>query len=833
MVNYKNQTDVMFPRLSSKCTLKIQSSDVNITTMHIGSEHTENSHQFQQDSLPVPVKTINSDLSKYLNRPVLIETINWLEEDNFDSEIYPWYLYFNHPSIKKRLDNYAFLKCKLNIRVVITASPFYYGAGQVSYHPYFDEGVCQTGAPGLVPNSHLLLTRSQRPSFNIYPQESMGGEMILPFLFHKEFALVTSPADLKLLGALRLRSFFPLRNANSVAGQAATIQVFAWAEDVELSAPTVNLALQSRDEYTGIISKPASALAYYAGRLTDIPVIGRYATATSLASGTIAAIAAMFGYTNVPNIDKQAAFRPTSTPLLATTDIGVAVEKLTIDSKNELTIDNSAYSCGDSDPLVIKSMCARESYLTSFEWTSTDAPQQALWNSRVTPNLCANQSYAYGTLGATGNIISMTPMCMVANLFKYWRGDIKFRFVFVCSQYHRGKVRIAWDPLNSIGTDFSATTGYTEVYNKVVDLSEEKDVSITIPYNQATAFLSTGSSTTIQTDVYGSAFLNPRDYNNGVISVIVLNKQTSPVASANITTLVYVSAIDIDFETPKSIPNYYSPYPLQSRDTELDSGSVMNLFETKGEDKHLNLVYMGEKILSLRQLMRRSNFINLMNCTEFYVLDTVVNSVINRMPLYPGFDPNGITEVYKQGETSVITNFNYVQFSTVNWISQCFVGYRGSLIWNVNVNGPNLITSASIRRSEDTLVNTSYIRADYYDSGSEPPAQKSGLERNKYSQNGVSLVNGRVQQALSILAPWYSNFKFAATTALQRTLGRSTFGTTTDSLQTTVVVNATTAIPASKTQLEFYCGAGTDYDPVFFLNVPTLYYKSTLPAAVY
>lgn len=819
----------MFSSLSSKCKLKIQSSDVNITTMQIGSEHTENSDHGNQIAIPRSVKTVNSDLNRYLNRPVLVKTINWEESDGIEENIYPWYLYFNHTSIRKRIDNYAFLKCKLNIRVVVTASPFYYGACQVSYRPYADEGVCPTYSSF----RHRYLSNSQRPSFNIYPQQSMGGDMQLPFMFHKEYANVTTATDLNLLGQLTIISLTTLMNANSVSGEAATIQIFAWAEDVELSGPTINLALQSRDEYTGIISKPASSLAYWSGQLASLPIIGKFATATSLASGSVAAIASLFGYTNVPNIEKQAAFKPTSTPLLATTDIGVAVEKLTLDSKNELTIDNTAYSCGDEDPLLINSMCKRESYLTQFSWTAATPPQTLLWNSRVTPNMYASTTIEYGADDAVGTVVSMTPMCMVANLFQYWRGDIKFRFVFLCSQYHRGKVRVVWDPTATIGADPSVVTGYTEVFNKVIDLSIEQDVSITVPYNQATAFLRTSDSILPESSIYDSGYVVPATDNNGILSVVILNRQTSPIASADIKVLVYVSAPDIDFETPKSLTRYFSPYPLQSKDSDLSNPSSNNLFETSGDSSHLNLVYMGEKVMSLRQIMRRANFIMNLGCTDFYQDDTYIESSINRMPLYPGFDPNGIATVYKVGTPASTAPFNYVQYSTLNWITQCFVGYRGSVIWNVNVTGPNIVTTASVTRYDGTLTVNEYIRAENFDSTSENNIQYNGFIRNKHSQKGTSLVNGRTQQALGVLVPWYSQYKFAVTTPLSRTLGDSSFATNTDAVRTAVVVQASATQPASRTALEFYCGAGTDFDPVFFLNVPVLYYTTALPSPVY
>lgn len=814
---------VELPILQRDYPLQSMMEDKTIlTNTSIASEHKEADQAQMTPSTITPTMTKRTDLDAYLNRPVLIHTINWAENSSISENIYPWRLYFNHPSIKRRIDNYAFLKCNLNVRVLISASPFYYGALQVSYRPFSDEGVCPVFDTDA---QQSLCGRSQRPSFNIYPQTSQGGEMKLPFLWHKEYMNIVSSTDIYAIGDMSFRSFDVLRNANSVAGEAATIQVFAWAEDVQLSGPTLALALQSDEYGKGVVSKPASAIALYAGKLSDWPIIGPFATATSIAAGAVSNIASLFGYTNVPNISDQSAFRPTTNPLLATTDIGTAVEKLTIDSKNELTIDNKAYSVGPTDPLEIESICNRETYLTSFTWAATDAPQTLLFNSLVTPSLALDTPITVGPLAFAANRLQLLPMSMVSRLFSYWRGDIKFRFVFVCSQYHRGKARISWDPVALLG---SFPSSFTEVFNRVIDLTEETDVTITVPYNQATAFKPTENNPRSNASQFGTAPVVTSTDNNGIIAVTVMNKQTSPVASAPIRVLVYVSAANVDFEAPEALRVYHTPFPLQSS---MDKVMKTNedLFETKENTDHLNLVYMGEKITSLRTLLRRSVHSIGLAPTDFYGANSFIFSIMNRMPLYPGYDPNGVGSASSVGTLGATAPYNFCNYTALNWVSQCFVGYRGSVIWNFNVTGPELPSSILSRRCFTALTAADYIRANTYTPSSESQNSDRALSRSLQTINGATVTNARAQPSLSFLAPWYSQFKFAATTALQRTLGRATFGTNTDSIRTDVIVKNSATNPANLNVIDMYVGAGTDYDPVFFLNVPVMYYTYGLP----
>jgi len=288
--------------------------------------------------------SVSAALGNFLSRPVQIHTESWTigntlnyTTDNFR----PWNLYFNKTSIKKKLDNYYMLRCNLHLKFVMNASPFHYGCCLVAYQPMtnFNPGFTPSGAAG-----EEKTALSQRPHIYLYPQDSQGGEIVLPFVYYKAWLDATSATDLTNMGQIVFQSFGALQNANGATGS-IDIQVYAWAENVELAGPTVALAVQSRavkkDEYEdkGVVSKPASAIARAAKMLGTVPVIGPFATATSYAAEAVSSIASLFGYTNTPVIDDIHQTQLTPFPNLASTDIGMPIDKLTLDAKNELSID--------------------------------------------------------------------------------------------------------------------------------------------------------------------------------------------------------------------------------------------------------------------------------------------------------------------------------------------------------------------------------------------------------------------------------------------------------------------------------------------------------------
>jgi hypothetical protein len=89
---------------------------------------------------------------------------------------------------------------------------------------------------------------------------------------------------------------------------------------------------------------------------------------------------------------------------------------------------------------------------------------------------------------------------------------------------------------------------------------------------------------------------------NGILTVRVMNELTSPLATADVTVLVFVRAADnIEFAAPKEISDKINYFTVQGDiQDEVTMGAPSNV------DENVNLVYMGETIISLRELLQRS-----------------------------------------------------------------------------------------------------------------------------------------------------------------------------------------------------------------------------------
>jgi hypothetical protein len=769
-------------------------------------------------------------LKDFLARPVRIASGSWSESSTTGTNIFsinPWNLFFANSRIVNKLHNFGFIRCNLHVKVVINASPFYYGRSLVHYRPLTS---FKTQVPE-VTNNIELVPYSQRPSIWIRPEDNTGGELKLPFFWYKNWVNVQSAAEFTQLGQLRMTVYTPLQSANAVVGTGVSYQVYAWAEDVVLSGATLSLAMQSQDEYvSGPISGPATALSRIAASFT--PTFGKFATATSLALKTTADIARMFGFTNVPVIEPTQPVRISQFANFASTETGYPLEKLTIDAKNELTVSPDVLGLPDEDQLVVKNLVTRSSYLTKTTWRTSDATNTNLFYANVHP-----RAMVTALIDGTTRAIHTTPMGHVAHGFRAWRGDIVYEFDVVASQYHKGKLQLAFDPQgdatnNVVAVGDTATGAYTVI----MDLSKERTVSMRIPYQQAFGWLSTDNSNEV-IDVFSTStsptfVYDPTRY-NGAISVKVLNALTAPVDPSNVEILVRIrGGENLEFANPDGFRSTLSYFRPQSEDEVVEvAGSNEPSLDVKR-----GLMNYGEVVRSLRPLFRRTTYstpvvFNVTGSSGY----TEADFKHFKIPPYPGFDVNGLYTV--KGVISPLSTFNYNwgAMGHMQWMLPCYVGYRGSTFWYYNVHGQT--TNPNNLFVTRTPSNTTPVSISAVSSLGTSISARAMTQMKTGSSAGYSLSNPRISAGSGVAVPMQTPYLLHSTDP-----GNSTEGNTQtkddayrDCVTTSVADAAalvSTTGSTSALSLDTYTGAGTDFNVYFFLNVPTVYYNSAIPVPI-
>lgn len=810
------------------------------------------------------------DINTFLSRPVNIKTLFWDQQrdplstvagatyaviDTFD----PWSLFLNQSQIKYKLNNFAFLRGKLHVKFIVSSQPFFYGSALASYYPLPDFDSYDKGFTTSIFTA--LIAQSQRPHVWLLPQDNSGGEMVLPFFYPQQYLDITSAAEIANMGEIKVQVANALRAANGVAAREVTIQVYAWMTDVELHGSTVSLAVQSKitskkDEYDGPISGPASAVAAAAGKLTTIPAIAPLATAAQIGATAVAKISSLFGYSNTPIIDDVKAYRPSPFPHLASPEISFPTEKLTLDPKNELSIDPGIVGLPRIDELNIKHILGKESLIDIFNVPLATEPNDAgnldlVWTARVNPD---NYTMQAMTLVPNAWECSPTPASHLAKMFTHWRGDIIYRFVVIASKFHKGRLRVMWDPMGQVGNNFcDVRDSSTVVKNAVIDISETTEFEFRVPYTQQWRFLQfreddrttyvNGPFMPSSGPTVDRTFRKQGGYDNGMIGVRIFNKFTAPDNSADVQVQVFVRcAENTELAGPREVAwnntstrmrTLYVPQSLIT-DTQHADHEIEQVGASGKQDTDVFLEHMGERITNLRQIIRRScyyaNFAYSANNTDY---NCIYNLVHKRFPGGPGYVSNNLGWTATKSDATGSVGYSWAKMTPLFWISQCFIGHRGSIRWTYNAD----LTKGPIRTVKVNRRTQYEPNGTYYGYRNSTLNSVNDWSRfwGRYSDGGsagMSITNQRTNAGVTVSAPMYNMNLFESTSR------KKYFQATSDSPDDGSVVQMINVelhdVPDNNGDIFYlskYVAAGSDFTFLFYINAPTYWVSAVYPAS--
>jgi hypothetical protein len=776
--------------------------------------------------------TRGDDLASFFHRPLKIFEYEWGTNTAVNQVFDPWSSFMNNPRVSNRMTNYNLLRTRLHLRFLINGNSFHYGRTMALYHPqHTRDNFTNLG------NLASLVQGSQMPHIFLDPTTSTGGDIRVPF-FCETNNLTIPSSTWSNLGRVHLISLNDLQHANGAVDK-ATISVFAWLEDVELNMLTsldMPLDPQSGKEVDeanakGAISGPATTIAKIAANLSEAPIIGPFAMATAQAATATAGVAKLFGYSRPPVTKDPEPYKPTAISALATTTVPDGTQKLTLDDKQELTIDPTISGIGPGDPMNICQIAKRESYLTTFSWDIGQPPEALLWNGRVNPTLWRTD----------GTGIYLPACAMAAMPFKYWTGSMKFRFQIVCSSFHKGRIKVVYDP------NFVSSNEYNTNYIEIIDIAEKQDFTIEVGNGQARSLLTslTPGSDPISL-AYNTIPLGLNSKGNGVLSMYVVNELTTPDTTAprDIEVNVFISMGD-DFEVfvpDKRFQRYtFRPqagFEAQSGveaivGTENDeSPPQQSTAETLGvgltNHECLNKVFVGETIKSFRPLLKR------------YTLHSMLNSTFNadrrvlygRRTAFP-FLRGGVANAAHVTATAIPVN--YCNTMLMHWVVLAFSGYRGSVRWKITPNSFIRSDNLPIISVERDISSRHYVngRTSVFTPTSESNSAFQGAldpqlplpETNKPlgGFGGMTLANGFVNPNIEFEVPFYSNDRFIPGKRESYTAG---FG----DLELNVWDYKIFVRGDNETMFTAYAATGEDFQVYFWTGLPRVFYEPTPPS---
>jgi len=361
---------------------------------------------------------------------------------------------------------------------------------------------------------------------------------------------------------------------------------------------------------------------------------------------------------------------------------------------------------------------------------------------------------------------------MVAAMFRYWKGTMKFRFQVVASQYHRGKAVIFYEPNFEAQSLLPTTTeiDFAKHLCVIVDLEELDNTEIEVPWGIARTFAETNGFHQRPAATGINYFPNPqtpaavllssraRDA-NGFLEIRVVNELASATdPPTDIYINVFVSCGDLEVAVPQeiSVENWTATPAILPASLPFPEGEIN---ETGGFDttpsgtshflthpceacKDDTQVFFGESIRSWRSLMKR--YTQAYFWTVIAPVSATTKGVRSlEIPLYPYFSLYNRASVTGITYPGVLDLFTYLRY--------CYVGARGGYRYAINTDSDSSeINGVSVTR--------------YFGASAVPSVASFGVPTVDISPAtsfaGTHVFQRETNNAMMFEIPYYSSNRF-------------------------------------------------------------------------
>lgn len=566
-------------------------------------------------------------------------------------------------------------RAKMICRVQVNSQRFQQGRLLLHYLPQTDTMHADRKACAL--SNLVLITQQPRVDFDL----AKDTEVILEIPYVSN-SLYYSLAD----GSFDFGTFYLTVYASLYSGSGATncsYSIWCHFEDVELQYPAVSQSgikilkargkgaqqvsvtdAELKNEGLGPISSVMSRMSNAASVLAEVPLITAFAAPTSWALGVMGRAADALGFskpTNAAADEKRSLVTFSHMNNVNSVDNSV---KMSLRSDNAVA-QLPGFAGTDIDEMSIPYLVSIPSWIITKSWSTNDVVGTLVYTLPL--NTYGNGYGQNPTIAGTAYQMYSYPVYgFLANNFQLWRGSITMTLKIVRTEFHSGRLLIAFFPgknlTNGTNTNF-ANAQY--VYREVLDLRTSNEVSITFPYTALTPYLDAGDSyglvqvfvlnplvapATISTtcdvlvELSGAPdfeFAAPR---NGSIGPVVYRPQSGIVANASTTNPTMASTVS---NVLGAVTDHLTPI-FRPQSGIATSKKIESVMDNSKLDVGIepSLYCIGERVQSIRQLIKR--FSTIYKCpglTQNYIMTVPqVNYVPSLTPAGPNTQPGHVVD---------------------------------------------------------------------------------------------------------------------------------------------------------------------------------------------
>jgi len=652
-------------------------------------------------------------IAEFLARPLLIATVTM----GTPATVTPWATFLTNPAVAAKIRNAYLIRGNMHMRFIPQADAYTYGLALVT--PTIHGKLCDP------------YSSDYGAMLDIATQKEV--ELVTPYFGEVPFIRVPD-AGTATQFSYNIASAVGPFSSNTATPPTVTISVYAWITDLDMRIPYaqmfmsgvswVNRNIPAEEKPMGLVSKPMGAIARAANVLEEVPLIGGIAKTAGMVANAIGGIASFFGFSKPTNlVDPERAILVPSSNMASAYGPSYAT-LIDTDPKRSKSIDPTTAIGLQHDQLSFGYITRHWGLIDSFTMLSSQTAGTELKRSFVAP----------GAVRVVGNAVYHTPLSYVASLFKFWTGSIEYKFVVVCSTFHKGRVRIFWNPQTVSENPTNTTTMIT------LDILPGNTGTLVVPWGADYPYRAMGI---LDYDAVGLSGMN-----NGFLYVQVDQRLQVPTATSDVYILMFVRAgSDMQFAVPSStllkgsfdVPNgsyprdfvfphntiTYDPgdyvFPIVNQ-TKVDGyvWGVNNIAEVDMQDNLVPLEIFGERFVSMRTLLKRGTWNSVILTNN---PGGPVTLAVRRMPYSP--EPNGGRQFA-------------VQKTMLEYVSELFMFNSGSVRVMLRTRANELAVSRAIVHRMTDGTNQSYG----YTTTSTPTNETRYFDCMAYVNNGGTVIDG-------------------------------------------------------------------------------------------
>lgn len=358
---------------------------------------------------------------------------------------------------------------------------------------------------------------------------------------------------------------------------------------------------EAKDMKVSPVSSMLSSLATTARFGTQIPLISSVAGPVAWAASLAANAAHAFGYSKPLMLaPRMKTYSQTDTHRMNCDGAHMAVNMGLFEDNRVRHAPGFAGT--DVDEMAISNIVGTYAYCFTINWPSTSVEGVPLLSAYpLSPNTVGPATRTAIVGGTSSTVYDLIPLSYLASLFYLYRGSIKIKFKVVKTEFHSGRLRFNY-ALNSVqGAGNNPPYSSANVHSTIIDLRDSTEFEFTIPYGSSTPYL---------------PYYSPYAAINLYVETPLL---APPTVANNVDILVEIAGAD-DFEFASPLPFSLTPWTTALGPVEAQSGHVSDagglteqlsepvpvggastIQDSGDSSEHC----IGEKILSLRQLLKR------------------------------------------------------------------------------------------------------------------------------------------------------------------------------------------------------------------------------------